>query len=162
MLASFFIIAIFKVYVFVTGRKTISESLDLVMPTSSMQKESSSARGGSAGAAAAAAAQSIPESWPREFLGNSSSGATALLFTKVTLESLFFAFYYQPNTPFKAAAITELHNRGWRYHTQHKVVVLVIVSSPLLFLRGHRQTEFVLDLIFSSCICVLCSCGSSA
>lgn len=61
-------------------------------------------------------------------MGNASAAITLLL-SKVDLDSLFFAFYYQPNTPLKATAIEELHKRGWRYHTQLKVLELVQPAS---------------------------------
>ena len=141
------------------------------MPTSSMQKESSTAsvsgaRGGigaeTAAGVAAVAAQPIPESWPREFPGSSSSGTAALLLTNVTLDSLFFAFYYQPNTPFKAAAIGELHNRGWRYHTQHKVF-----SFPSCEGWSSGRMHRLMNLLLNTCMCkslwvCIYSCGSSA
>ena len=139
-------------YLFVAGRKTISESLDLVMPTNSMQKESGAApvSGARGAATAAVAAQPTPESWPREFPGSASPGATASLSSMVKLESLFFAFYYQPNTPFKAAAIGELHNRGWRYHTQHKV-------SWSFFFFLSLVIVWVLDLVLNAHVHIVCA-----
>ncbi|KAL6770300.1 CCR4B [Auxenochlorella protothecoides x Auxenochlorella symbiontica] len=46
-----------------------------------------------------------------------SGTGSAVPFEKVKDDALFFAFYFQPGTLRQAAAIKELHARGWLWHT---------------------------------------------